>query len=206
MPDDIRSEDAMPIHCVVAGCHTEGGMGYSLHGFPSDAAVRSKWVMAVHQQHKDWKGLTTASLICLKLLNLNALTQRGDFIVKKWAFQPRSCASSQTPFQLFSPSLFAVVAAAATKCQHNLVDQLQNEESKKQCVGKNNISNNLICIKTLLIQIVEELLDTSSTMQSSADDPRSSSPVEDIGSPLLLASTSTGMIPMEIQSGADDKG
>ena len=51
-------------------------------------------------------------------------------------------------------------------------------------------------------------------MQSSADDPRSSSPVEDVGSPLLLASTSTGMIPMEIQSGtpteiqseADDKG
>ena len=51
-------------------------------------------------------------------------------------------------------------------------------------------------------------------MQSSADDPRSSSPVEDVGSPLLLASTSTGMFPMEIQSGtpteiqsgADDKG
>ena len=56
----------MPRRCVVAGCHTEGGMGYSLHGFPSDAAVRSKWVRAVHQQRKDWKGPTTASLICSK--------------------------------------------------------------------------------------------------------------------------------------------
>ena len=45
-------------------------------------------------------------------------------------------------------------------------------------------------------------------MELSVDDPKSSSPVKDVGSPLLSASTSTLEIqsrtPMEIQSGTDD--
>jgi len=62
------------------------------------------------------------------------------------------------------------------------------------------------------MQIVEEILSTSSAMESniddpiSANDPRSSSPVEDVSSPLLLVSTSADVIPMETQSGTDDKG
>jgi len=57
--------------CVVAGCRTKEGMGYSLHGFPNDPTVRAKWAKAVHQNRKDWKGPTTASLVCSKHFELD---------------------------------------------------------------------------------------------------------------------------------------
>jgi len=62
-----REKDIMPRKCVVAGCNTKEGMGHSFHGFPmKNPAVCAKWVRAVHQNRKDWEGLTSASLLCSK--------------------------------------------------------------------------------------------------------------------------------------------
>ncbi|XP_065895298.1 uncharacterized protein [Dysidea avara] len=184
----------MPRRCVVAGCHTEGGMGYSLHGFPSDAAVRSKWVRAVHQQRKDWKGPTTASLICSKHFEPECFNTEGRLYREEMGIPAKKpCLKPDAIPTVFPKPIRS--GSSSNSCQVSTQSRRPASERRKQKA------------------IVEELLDTSSTMQSSADDPRSSSPVEDVGSPLLLASTSTGMIPMEIQSGtpteiqsgADDK-
>ena len=54
----------MPRKCVAADCNTVSGMGYSLHGWPCDEGVRSKWTRAVKRQRKDWDGPTPTSLLC----------------------------------------------------------------------------------------------------------------------------------------------
>jgi len=61
--------------CVVVECHTVGGMGYSFHHFPKYPAICSLWVKAVHNQRKNWKGPTDASLICSKHFELDCYEQ-----------------------------------------------------------------------------------------------------------------------------------
>lgn len=56
----------MPRRCIAAGCNTVSGEGYSLHEFPCDDAMRSKWTRAVKLQRVGWKGPTSASLLCSK--------------------------------------------------------------------------------------------------------------------------------------------
>ena len=54
----------MPRRCVAAGCNTKSGMGYSLHGFPQDKALRKKWVQAVKCQRGNWEGPSSSSQLC----------------------------------------------------------------------------------------------------------------------------------------------
>ena len=56
----------MPQRCVAAGCSTINGEGYSLHKFPRDPTVRSKWAKAVKLQRVGWKGPTETSVLCSK--------------------------------------------------------------------------------------------------------------------------------------------
>ena len=56
----------MPRCCVAAGCNTKNGMGYSLHGFPQDEALRKKWVRAVKRQRSNWEGPSSSSQLCSK--------------------------------------------------------------------------------------------------------------------------------------------
>ena len=56
----------MPRRCVAAGCNTASGQGYSLHEFPRDDGVRSKWARAVKLHRVGWKGPTAASFLCSK--------------------------------------------------------------------------------------------------------------------------------------------
>ena len=52
--------------CVIAGCKTKAGMGYSLHGFPRVEAIRAQWISAVKRNRKDWDAPTSDSLVCSK--------------------------------------------------------------------------------------------------------------------------------------------
>ena len=56
----------MPRRCVAAGCDTKSGMGYSLHGFPQNEALRKKWVLAVKRQRSNWDGPSSSSQLCSK--------------------------------------------------------------------------------------------------------------------------------------------
>jgi len=66
--------------CIVTECSTVGVMDYNFHHFLRDTAVRSLWVKAVHNQRKNCKGPTDASLICLIAMNKT--------IVKNLVFHP----------------------------------------------------------------------------------------------------------------------
>ena len=147
----------MPKRCVVAGHHTKGGMGYSSHGFPSDAPVRSKWVRAVHQQRKDWRGLTTASLICLKHLEPECCNTEGQLYHEEMGIPAKKLCLKPDAIPTIFPK--PIPSGSSSSCQVSTQSRRPASErrSKRQYVGKNNIANNIICIKTLLIQIVEEL-------------------------------------------------
>ena len=57
----------MPRRCVAAaGCNTASGQGYSLHEFPRDDGVRSKWAQAVKLHRVGWNGPTATSCLCSK--------------------------------------------------------------------------------------------------------------------------------------------
>ncbi|XP_041365254.1 THAP domain-containing protein 10-like [Gigantopelta aegis] len=42
--------------CIVGGCSNIKADGFSLHAFPTDAAVRKLWVNAIKTTRKDWTG------------------------------------------------------------------------------------------------------------------------------------------------------
>ena len=56
----------MPQCCIAAGCNTTSSMGYSLHSFPKDKALRRKWIYAVKRQRSNWDGPSSSSLLCSK--------------------------------------------------------------------------------------------------------------------------------------------
>ena len=55
-----------PRCCIVAGCITVSGEGYSLHEFPRDKALHAKWVQAVNCYRNKWDGPLTSSVLCSK--------------------------------------------------------------------------------------------------------------------------------------------
>ena len=56
----------MPRRYVAAGCNTVSGDGYSLHAFPRDQDLRTKWIRAVKRQRSNWDGPSTYSMLCSK--------------------------------------------------------------------------------------------------------------------------------------------
>ena len=67
----------MPRRCVAAGCNTASGQGYSLHEFPRDDSVRSKWARAVKLHRVGWNGPTAASFLCSKHFELDCFITEG---------------------------------------------------------------------------------------------------------------------------------
>ena len=67
----------MPRRCVAAGCNTASGQGYSLHEFPCDDSVRSKWARAVKLHRVGWNGPTAASFLCSKHFELDCFITEG---------------------------------------------------------------------------------------------------------------------------------
>ena len=67
----------MPRRCIAAGCNTVSGEGYSLHEFPREDAIRSKWTRAVKLQRVGWKGPTSASLLCSKHFEPDCFVTEG---------------------------------------------------------------------------------------------------------------------------------
>jgi len=73
---------------------------------PKDPAICSLWIKAVHNQRKNWKGPTDASLICSKNFELDCYEQ---YYREELGLPPKV----EVLFQLFSPSLMIAVPAAA---------------------------------------------------------------------------------------------
>ena len=67
----------MPRRCIAAGCNTVSREGYSLHEFPREDAIRSKWTRAVKLQRVGWKGPTSASLLCSKHFEPDCFVTEG---------------------------------------------------------------------------------------------------------------------------------
>ena len=67
----------MPRRCVVAGCSTIGGEGYSLHEFPRDKTIRTKWTQAVKRNRSNWDGPSASSLLCSKHFEQDCFVVEG---------------------------------------------------------------------------------------------------------------------------------
>ena len=67
----------MPRRCVAAGCNTASGEGYSLHSFPRDQGLRTKWIRAVKRQRSNWEGPSAHTLLCSKHFEPDCFASEG---------------------------------------------------------------------------------------------------------------------------------
>ena len=56
----------MPRSCVVTGCSTSTGEGYSLHKFLRDDSMHAKWTRAIKRFRGNWDGPSASSVLCSK--------------------------------------------------------------------------------------------------------------------------------------------
>ena len=57
--------------------NTKSGEGYSLHGFPHEQDLHTKWVRAVKRQRSNWDGPSKHSMLCSKHFKADCFVTEG---------------------------------------------------------------------------------------------------------------------------------
>ena len=58
------SRRGMPYCCVAGGCSRTSDDGVSMHKFPTDASLASKWSKAIRVHRTNWAGPSSSSRLC----------------------------------------------------------------------------------------------------------------------------------------------
>ena len=127
------SRRGMPYRWVAGGCSRTSDDGVSMHKFPTDASLVSKWSKAIRVHHADWTGPSSSSRLC-SLHFTSDCYDRETIMRKKMRLEDKRLNLKEGSIPSFFPSKEDIDAGSETWWNHRVsLMLLHSAPSSKQC-------------------------------------------------------------------------